>query len=109
MKPDLQFFKYCFHVHWQTTFDGDVATCGAIKFYHRQHTREWYPRIPYLDCNRRWTSTFFYCRDVPAAEDGIDILVFVNSPPTPRDSWDEKAAMLPDCLRLIQRRIEFLT
>ena len=70
---------------------------------------EWYPRIPYRDCNRRWTGTFFYCRDVPTAEDGIGIPVFVNSPPIPRDSWDEKVAVFPDHLRLIQRRTKFLT
>ena len=57
----------------------------------------------------RWTGTFFYCRVVPAVEDGIGIPVLVNSPPTPRDSWDEKSAVLRDRLHLIQRRIEFLT
>ena len=86
-----------------------MATCGRVIFYCRQK-REWYPKIPYLYSNREWTGTFFYCRDVAAAENGIDIPVFVNSPPAPKDSWEEKVVfVLSPNLRLIQRRIEFLT
>ena len=36
IKPDLGFFKYCFHVRWQTILDGGgLSTCGSVTFYCR--------------------------------------------------------------------------
>ena len=88
--------------------DGGLATCGSVTFNCRQG-RQWYPKIPYLESVKGWTSTFFYCQDMAAPGRQFGIPEFVNAPPMPRPCWDEAVPKLTEELRLIQRRIEFLT
>ena len=110
VRPSLDFFRYFFHVRRQTRpDDGGLTTCGSVSFNCRW-SRSWYPQVPCPDSIRGWTSTFFYCKDVLAPGKTVGIPPFVNAPPMPRLSWREEAVgKLTDDLRLVFRRIEFLT
>ena len=108
IRPSLDFFRYCFRCRRQTVPDGGLATCGSVTFNCRQG-RQWYPKIPYLESVKGWTSTFFYCQDMAAPGRQVGIPAFVNAPPMPRPCWDEAVPKLTEELRLFQRRIEFLT
>jgi len=108
IEPTVELFKYCFLCRRQTIADGQLATCGSITFNCRQGS--WYPKIPYIESVKHWTSTFFYCKDIPAPGQQVGIPPFVNGPPTYADHWTEKAATnLPEEQRRAYRRIEFLT
>jgi hypothetical protein len=106
--PTVEAFKYCFICRRQTISGGAMATCGSVTFNCRQGA--WYPKIPYVESVKNWTSTFFYCKDIPAPGKTVGIPPFANSPPEHQAHWTEKpATILPEELRLAFRRIEFLT
>ena len=106
--PSLEFFKYCFHCKRQTE-DKELLVVGTVSLNLRKD-RSWYPKAPKIDSVKGWTGTFFYCKDVAPADKTIGIPAFTNSAAQSRSSWDEKPLkVLPTDLRLIQRRIEFLT
>ena len=77
--PTVDHFKHCFLCRRQTVASGAMATCGSVTFNCRQG--DWYPKIPYNDSVKYWTSTFFYCKDIPAPGKMVSIPTFVNSPP----------------------------
>lgn len=109
IQADLEFFKYCFLVKRQTTDSGRLAICGSVSFNIRRH-REWYPKVPNVDSIKEWTSTFFYCKDMPAEGRPIGLPAFRNSAPEERACWDEDPEEpLPGHLLLMKRRIEYLT
>lgn len=72
--------------------------------------RDWYPKVPNVESIKEWTATFFYCKDVPADGHQIGLPAFHNAAPEERACWDDDPEEpLPEKLRLIQRRIEYLT
>ena len=83
-----------------------MAICGSVTFNCRQG--DWYPKIPYNDSVKYWTSSFFYCRDLPAPGKAVGIPPFVNSPPTYQTFWTEKPAAPSTEVKTALRRIEFL-
>ena len=101
-------FKHCFVCRRQIVASGAMATCGSVTF--NCHQGDWYPKIPYNDSIKYWTSTFFYCKDIPAPGKAIGIPAFVNSPPVYQPFWTEKPVANPSVeLKTAFRRIEFLT
>jgi hypothetical protein len=105
----IELFKYCFLCRRQTIPGGHLATCGSVTFNCRQP--DWYPKIPYIESVKHWTSTFFYCKDIPTPGSTQGMPAFVNGPPTHKACWTAKVPLssLPKELRVAVRRIEFLT
>jgi hypothetical protein len=105
----LELFQYCFLCRRQTIAGGQLATCGSVTFNCRQP--DWYPKIPYIESVKNWTSTFFYCKDIPTPGQELRFPAYVNGPPTHQAGWAARVALgdLPEDLRLAVRRIEFLT
>ena len=59
---------------------------------------------------KNWTSSFFYCKDIPTPGQTRGFPEFVNGP-THQAGWMARVPLgdLPNDLRLAVRRIEFLT
>ena len=105
--PTVDHFKQCFLCRRQTVAGGNMAICGSVTFNCRQG--DWYPKIPYNDSVKYWTSSFFYCRDIPAPGKSIGIPPFSNSAPDYQPFWTEKPAAPSTEVKTALRRIEFLT
>ena len=60
---------------------------------------------------KNWTSSFFYCKNIPTPGQTRGFPEFVNDPPTHQAGWTARVPLgdLPNDLRLAVRRIEFLT
>ena len=108
MAPTVEHFRYCFLTRRQTIAGGQQATCDSVTFNYRQG--DWYPKILYNESFKHWTSTFFYCKDIPAPNKEVGIPTFFNGPPTYQLFWTEKVMKgLPKAHRLSLRQLEFLT
>ena len=83
--PTVDHFKHCFLCRSQTVASGAMATYGSVTFNCRQG--DWYPKIPYNDSVKYWTSTFFYCKDIPDPGKAVGIPAFLNSPPIYQPFW----------------------
>ena len=106
--PTVGHFRYCFLCHWQTIASGKLVTCGSVTFNCRQGG--WYPKIPYNEYIKHWTSTFFYCKDILSPGKEVRIPAFINCPATHQPFWTEKVmTALSEEHRLVFRRLEFLT
>ena len=81
-----------------------MAVCGSVTFNCRHG--DWYPKIPYNDSVKYWTSSFFYCQDLPALGKTVGIPPFVNSTPTYQTFWTEKpAAPSAEVKTALRRRV----
>ena len=93
--PTIDHFKYCFVCRCQTVASGELATCDSVTF--NCHQGDWYPKIPYNESVKYWTSTFFYCKDIPAPGKKVGILAFINCPPSTSPSARRRRQ--PTCRR----------
>lgn len=79
--PRLDFYRYCFHVKKQPVGEGEdkwLTVCGSVSLNLCRRRDHWFPKVPKVDSVKKWTVTFFYCKDVPIPGKSFGIPPFRN-------------------------------
>jgi hypothetical protein len=108
VRPQLDLFRYYYQIKRITlSSGGPLQRCGSVAFKIRRNRV--FPDIAGHESVKGWTSSYFYCKDVPKAGHNVGWPAFVDGAAKPTPSWTEAAPhpLSPELIRL-RRRIEKL-